>query len=217
MLSLIIAEAALELIPKELQKDKSIISHARKINRNPDEILLDRSYHHASMLKLKNGWKRGRPDLIHISSLAVTSTPLYKEGLVNLYIHTIDDKVLMLKNVRLPRTYSRFEGLMIDLFKKRKIASNNMLMEVHDMNFKTLIDLIKPDYVIGLSRIGEPSSAKVIAEKEGAIIVGGFPRGHFSNAITDNVNELASISKYALDTHVVCARLVYEFEKCLIR
>ncbi len=217
MLSLIIVEAALELIPKELQKDKSIINHARKINRKPNEILLDRSYHHRSMLKLKDGWKRGRPDLIHTSLLAVTSTPLYKEGLVNLYVHTIDDKVLMLKNVRLPRTYSRFEGLILDLFKKRKIASNNMLMKVSDMNFKALIDLIKPDYVIGLSRIGEPSSAELVAEKEGAIVIGGFPRGHFSNIITDNVNELISINTYALDTHVVCARLVYEFEKCLIR
>lgn len=217
MLSLIIAESALELVPKELQRHKLIINHARRLDRKPNEILLDRSYHHTLMLKLKNGLKRGRPDLVHISLLAVTSTPLYREKLVDLYLHTIDDKVLKLKNVRLPRTYARFEGLIVDLFKKRRIANNDMLIELYDMDFKALIDLVKPNYVIGLSRIGRPSTAELIAEKEGAIVIGGFPRGHFSNTITDNINELASISKYALDTHVVCSRTVYEFEKRLIR
>ncbi|RMF29848.1 MAG: ribosome biogenesis protein, partial [Candidatus Nitrosothermus koennekii] len=107
--------------------------------------------------------------------------------------------------------------LMIDLLKKGRIASNDMLIELYDMNFEGLIDLIKPDYVIGLSRIGRPSNAELIAKKEGMIAIGGFPRGHFSNVIANNINELASISRYALDTHVVCSRIVYEFEKQLIR
>ncbi|RMF32242.1 MAG: ribosome biogenesis protein, partial [Candidatus Nitrosothermus koennekii] len=94
MLSLIIAEAALELVPKELQNHRSVINHAKRLNRKPSEILLDRSYHHRAMLRLKDQWKRGRPDLVHISLLAVTSTPLYREGLIDLYLHTIADKVL---------------------------------------------------------------------------------------------------------------------------
>lgn len=217
MLSLIIAEAALELVPKELQNHRSIINHARRLGREPSELLLDRSYHHHAMLRLRDGWKRGRPDLVHISLLSVTSTPLYREGLIDLYVHTINDRVLYLKNVRLPRAYNRFEGLIIDLFKKKSIKSDNMLIEVKDMDFISLLNSIKPNHVIGLSRLGNSSSAEDVAKKEGAIIVGGFPRGHFSNIITDNIDELVSISRYALDTHVVCSRIVYEFEKRLIR
>ena len=216
MPSLIIAEAALELVPNELQRNKDIVNHAMRVNRKPSEILLDRSYHHNSMLKLKDGWKRGRPDLVHISLLSVTSTPLYREGLLDLYLHTIDDKVLLLKNVRLPRTYARFEGLIIDLFKKKRITANNMSIEVHEMNFEDLMRRIKPRYAIGLSRLGKPSTAELVVDKD-VIIVGGFPRGHFSNEIIDNVNELVSISRYPLDTHTVCSRIAYEFEKHLIR
>ncbi|GIU70827.1 MAG: 16S rRNA methyltransferase [Candidatus Nitrosocaldaceae archaeon] len=217
MLSLIIAEAALELVPKELQNHRSVINHSKRLNRKPSEILLDRSYHHHAMLRLKDRWKRGRPDLVHISLLAVTSTPLYREGLIDLYLHTITDKVLYFKNVRLPRAYNRFEGLIIDLFKKKSIKNDDMFMEVKDMDLVSLLNYIKPNYVVGLSRLGKPSSAEEVSKKEGAIIVGGFPRGHFSNIITSNIDELVSISRYALDTHVVCSRIIYEFEKRLIR
>jgi rRNA small subunit pseudouridine methyltransferase Nep1 len=221
MLSIIIAESSLELIPKELQNAKVVISHAKRVNKEPSELLLDRTYHHFAMQRLSYAHKRGRPDLVHITLLSITSTPLYNEGLLNLYLHTIDDKVIILKNVRLPRNLYRFEGLMIDLFKKKRIVNNNMLIEYYEMSFGSLINLLKPMHVIALSRLGDLSSADKIAmdynDKDVAIVIGGFPKGHFSNEIIDNVNSIIAISKYHLDSHVVSSRIVYEFEKLLIR
>ena len=60
MLSLVIIESALELVPKTIQNHSSIISHAKKLEKNPSDILLDNSWHFAAMKGIENefGWSR---------------------------------------------------------------------------------------------------------------------------------------------------------------
>ncbi len=216
MLRLAIVESALELVPKELLNDASVINHAKRLGRKPQDTLLDKSYHYNAMKRLKDAYKRGRPDILHISLLAITSTPLYRKGLVELYVHTVNDEVITLKNVRLPKTYLRFEGLIVDLFKKRSIKADGMIMEVSDMSFSELIDYTDSKHVIGLSRRGKASNAEEIArlalKDYTMIVIGGFPKGCFKDSIMNRVNELYSISRYGLETHVVAARIVYEVE-----
>ena len=54
MISLIIAESSLELVPKELKSHASVISHAQKLGKKPSEILLDNSWHFAAMKGIKD-------------------------------------------------------------------------------------------------------------------------------------------------------------------
>ena len=77
MISLIISESALELVPYELEDHPSVISHAKKLGKHSSDILLDNSWHFAAMKGLKNEIKRGRPDLVHFSILEATTIPLY--------------------------------------------------------------------------------------------------------------------------------------------
>ena len=113
MLNLIIAEAALELVPSEISRHASVRNDARRRELEPSEMLLDRSIHHAAMLKLEEDAKRGRPDLVHLTLLSVTSTPLYQAGRAKVYIHTRDDVVLELREqTRPPKSYFRFRDLM---------------------------------------------------------------------------------------------------------
>jgi rRNA small subunit pseudouridine methyltransferase Nep1 len=222
LLSLIIAEAALETVPKSIAKHPSVVKHALKMNKPADEILLDRSYHHSAMLKLKDAGRRGRPDLVHFALLEATSTPLYHKSMLKIYLHTITNKVILLnENVRLPKSYFRFEGLMEELFKNRKAGSdNNVLIELKEMEFHDLIDKLRPAKVVGLSRIGAGSSAEKVAkmiDPDTVIVVGGFPRGHFSNSISSKINYTYSISDLALEAHVVIARILYECEKILFK
>ncbi|MGQ9469169.1 MAG: ribosome biogenesis protein [Nitrososphaerales archaeon] len=222
-LVLILAESALELIPRELWKHPSIIKHASSKGKKVGEILLDRSYHHSAMLRLKDADKRGRPDIVHFSLLEATSSPLYMEGFMEVYAHTIADEVIKLgKHVRLPKAYFRFEGLIEKLFKKRKIVSSNneVLLEMKKQLFKELISEIKPSIIIGLSRLGEKNDFKGVAKElsrydKPAFVVGGFPRGHFSLNTSSNFDKLYSCHELPLEAHVVIARIVYEFEKQL--
>lgn len=75
-----------------------------------------------------------RPDIIHQELMAVLDSPLNKCGLVSLFVRS-DKNVLMEVNskTRIPRTFKRFSGLMVQLLNKLKIRSadgNDMLLKV---------------------------------------------------------------------------------------
>ena len=119
-LHFVIAEAALELIPETLWREPSVRNDAERRAQEPGSILLDRSIHHSAMLKLRDGYRRGRPDLVHLTLLSVTSTPLHQEGKARVYIHTIDDSVLEFgEGARPPKSYARFRNLMEKLLVER--------------------------------------------------------------------------------------------------
>ena len=159
MISLVICESALELVPFELEDHPSVVSHARKLGKYSSEILLDNSWHFAAMKGIKNEIKRGRPDLVHFSILEATTIPLYLQNKLNLFVHTIDDKVIHFgKNVHLPKSYHRFEGVIEKLYHEKKIiVKNELLLEIKEQTFLELIHEINPSKIIGFSIEGELS------------------------------------------------------------
>ena len=88
MISLILSESALELVPNELEEHPSVVSHAKKLGKYPSDILLDNSWHFAAMKGIKNEIKRGRPDLVHFSILEATTIPLYYQNESNIEFMT---------------------------------------------------------------------------------------------------------------------------------
>ena len=220
MISLILAESSLEVIPKELRSHLSVISHAQKINKEPFEILLDNSWHFAAMKNLNNEIKRGRPDLVHFSILEATTIPLFFENKLQVFIHTINDKVITIgKNVRIPKSYHRFAGLFEKLFLEKKIRINNQeLLSIKDQNFSELIKELSPSKVIGFSTNGESSSFEKIGgelKRNSCLVIGGFQKGHFSDSIKNNFDELYSIGDISFEGHVVVSRILYEYEKTI--
>ncbi len=220
MISLILAESSLELVPKELESHPSVVSHAQKLGKTSSEILLDNSWHFAAMKGIKDEIKRGRPDLVHFCILEATTIPLYQENKIKIYIHTIDDKVIYLgDNVNIPKSYHRFEGLIEKLFLEKKIESNgHKLLEIKEKSFSDLIDEINPSKVVGLSSTGKKNSfEKAVTEMpEGCcLVVGGFQKGHFSDSVQSKINELISIGDSSFEAHVVVARMLYEYEKTI--
>ena len=221
MLSLVIAESALELVPLELQRHNSVIAHSRRFNKKPSEILLDISWHFAAMKGIRNEIKRGRPDLVHFSLLEACSIPLYFENKLNVFVHTIDDKVISVgQNVRLPKSYHRFIGLVEKLYATKKIEENNdILLEIKQMSFGELIKKINPKQTIALSSKGIKSSYQNVASEmddNTCLIVGGFSKGQFSDTIRDYFNKTVSVDKNPLEAHIIISRVLYEYEKRII-
>lgn len=230
--SLVIAETALELVPEELSRHSSVRNHARRLQKKSSEILLDRSFHHSAMIsgKIKMAWKRGRPDIAHFALLEALSTPLYLEDMLDVYVHTINDKVIKISpNVKVPKSYFRFEGVIIKLFKEKTIKNNEgnkTLLELCDnTTFEHLINnIIESDNVVGLTSVGARSTADYVAfrnliEKKNVkctFVVGGFPKGHFSECTSKLFSCSYSIERFALEAHIVIARILYECEKILL-
>ena len=220
MISIIIAESSLELVPYELQLHPSVISHAQKLGKDPSRILLDNSWHYAAMKGISNELKRGRPDLVHFSILEATTIPLYFQNKIKLFIHTINDKVIHVKeNVHIPKSYHRFAGLIEKLFLEKTInVDGQELLSIKDQSFLELIDDLNPARIIGLSTTGEPSTFEKISASlsdDSCIVIGGFQKGHFSEPIKNKFTELFSVGSITLDAHLVIARLLYEYEKTI--
>ena len=220
MISLIISESALELVPYELEDHPSVISHARKLGKHSSEILLDNSWHFAAMKGIKNEIKRGRPDIVHFSILEATTIPLYLENKLNLFVHTIDDKVIHFgKKVHLPKSYHRFQGVIEKLYQEKKIIANNeLLLEIKEQTFSELLDEIKPSKIVGFSTEGELSSYEKIAAQisdNSCIVLGGFQKGHFSDSVQNKITDLYSVGNESFEGHVVTSRILYEYEKTI--
>jgi rRNA small subunit pseudouridine methyltransferase Nep1 len=230
--TLIIADASLETIPESIMGHKSVLKHAQRLGKKPSELLLDRSYHHSAMKskKLVDIWKRGRPDIVHFALAEALSTPLYLKSKLDVYIHTTNSELILTgPNLRIPKSYFRFEGLMMKLFKDRSIRSefdNKLLFEIlDDVPFRYLLkNIIRSHNSIGFSSRGVMSTVQEVVSKyvnpsiesRCAIIIGGFPKGRFSDGVQKYLDILYSIGQLSLEAHVVVARVLYECEKLLL-
>jgi rRNA small subunit pseudouridine methyltransferase Nep1 len=216
-LSFVLAESALELVPKELWKAPAVASDSRRRGVDPSGILLDRSFHHSAMSRLGEAEKRGRPDLVHATLLNVTGTPLYLDGKVDVFVHTCQDEVLALaEKTRIPKSYFRFRGLTEKLLRS---GEGEGLVKVRHATVRELVRrTMIPGRVFGLSVQGrqtalEDLGAEAAGVENPCVIVGGFPHGHFSRETLEVVDELDRIHDRPLEAHVVAARVVYEIEK----
>ena len=220
-LNFLLAESALELVPKEIAGSPAVASDSRRRGVGGTGILLDRSVHHSAMARLRDSEKRGRPDLVHEALLSVTGTPLYLDGDVKVYVHTARDVVVELaERTRVPKSYFRFRGLMEKVLSE---GAGGGLVKTYPSGVGELLRrTIAPDRTFGLSVLGRMAdvgafAAEVVATNRPCVIVGGFPHGHFSEETLRAADELVRIHPRPLEAHVVTARVVYEIERASAR
>ena len=219
-----IAEAAMELVPQILRNHPSVRNHSKRTGRGIDEIFLDVSYHHKAMVEknIDQWWKRGRPDIVHFDLVEALSTPLFKQKKLQVYVSTFDNNLVTIsQDLRIPKNYSRFEGLMIGIFNKQKNKNSPNLIEFQEnVSFNDLIEkIVRPDRIIGFSVEGTKSKISDILRnnvidttKHCCFVVGGFQRGHFSDTVNAACDVIYSISPFSLESHVVISRILYESE-----
>lgn len=219
---LVVAEASLETVPEEILNHPQIQKYAKKHGKEARFVLLDKSYHFEAMGKLKNKEKRGRPDIIHFILLEALGSPLNLEGLLKVYIHTLNNFVIQIKpETRPPKNYNRFVGLMEQLFRAGRVpVEGKPLLVLKRLSLKSLLEKVKPTYVVALTRLGTPKTPTQIAEKlkkheKPLVLVGGFPHGHFSNQTLKLADEKFSIDPAGLDAWIVTSRILSAYEEVI--
>ena len=222
MLNIILADSAVERVPEPLWGHPSVSRRAKLLKKKPGQMLLDRSYHHRAMLRLKDGEKRGRPDIVHFCLLEALGTPLNRVNLLRMIVHTIDNHIIYVNpEVRLPRNYDRFAGLIEQLFELGRVGEGNKtLLELKRGNLRQAVDDVKPSYVMAFTRLGKPQllheAVLTLTKTENPLVlVGAFPRGHFSDEVKEVVNEAVSIDPEMLEAWTVTSRLIYEYERAI--
>ncbi|MDP8022896.1 MAG: ribosome biogenesis protein [Nitrososphaeria archaeon] len=218
----ILAEAALETLPASLQKDPRVINSCKKLGKKPENCLLDKSLHYWAMDRLKDREKRGRPDIAYRVIQDVASSPLYKKGMMNFFVHTYNDYIIQFgENVRPPHAYFRFEGLMLDLFEKKVIKDpeGKVLLQLKRGKVKDVLNETGKSSAVGFDVDGEKvtyEQAAAHVANYGAFVIGGFPAGNFSKETSSIFSKKLSFSQETIETDTVACRLIYELEKILL-
>tara|TARA_B100000029_G_scaffold112107_1_gene104214 strand:+ start:6333 stop:7001 length:669 start_codon:yes stop_codon:yes gene_type:complete len=220
MLTLILTDSALELVPRELHNHQSVLSYCKRNRKKPSEVLLDNSWHFGAMKGISNEVKRGRPDIIHLALLTICNSPLYHKNRIRVFVHTINNQVITLgQQIRIPKSYHRFQGIIEKLFKEKSIHSlDSKLLSLEDMTFEELVKKINPEILIGFSTEGVSTtfeeSAKTITG-DSCIVIGGFQKGHFNENTKNKFDRIEKLSEDSLETHVILSRIIYEYEKTI--
>lgn len=184
-----------------------------------DFQLLNCDDHVSLMRKHNKNPANFRPDIIHQELMAVLDSPLNKAGKVKVYVHT-EKNVLIEVNpkTRIPRTFKRFSGLMVQLLHRLKIRSadgRDMLLKV----VKNPISRHLPAgaHVYGFSHKGSlwnPTTLATSMPDDAPIVLifGAMATGAISMIDHPYIETLASISEYPLSGVVAINRVLGAIE-----
>ncbi|MDI6819737.1 MAG: hypothetical protein QMC89_02380 [Candidatus Hodarchaeaceae archaeon] len=221
MLHMILADAELETVPPEIASDRSIAWQARRRGRRPTEVLLDSNYHHLAMRGLREADRRGRPDIVHVCTLLALDSPLNREGLLRLYIHTRHNRLITIdRGTRMPRAYNRFVGLIEQLFLVGAAPPDEPLLCLEEASLADIVHRIGPTKVITFSEGGQRKSYAEIfrgisIDDEVCTIIGGFPHGDFISNIVELSDELVCVDPERLEASTVVNRVICACEDAL--
>jgi rRNA small subunit pseudouridine methyltransferase Nep1 len=221
MLTLVLAEAEVELMPAELCNHPAVIGHARQRGKQPRKILLDSNYHHAAMTHLPEGRRRGRPDITHLFLLTALESIVNKQGQLNIRIHTRHDQMITVNpTTRIMRNYERFLGLLEQLFEAHVVPDNRqpLLSLQENVPLKQVIEEQHADHVIALSKDGTPVILpqyfkKIKTQKTHHLlcVIGGFPSGQFHTDIKTITTEVISLYPEMLPAWTVASEILVNY------
>ena len=91
-----------------------------------EHVLLNCDDHAGFLRKHKRDPADARPDILHQCMLILLDSPLNKAGLLKLYVRTEAGVLIDVSpQIRIPRTFRRFSGLMAQLLHKLSIRASN--------------------------------------------------------------------------------------------
>lgn len=211
----ILAESELELVPQDILSEGAVFSTAKTRGKRASNIILDASYHHSAMRKLKEGDRRGRPDIAHFFLLLCLDSRLNRAGKLKTIIHTRNNqRITISPELRLPPSYHRFVGLMESLFQNGAVPSKEEpLMRIE--GGWSLLDVLKAEKcedVIVLDSEGEQEEpvAALSSNQKGptAVVIGGFPSGSLHSDLSSLNPKTLSMGAEMLKVWTVAAEML---------
>nr|BAN21000.1 nucleolar essential protein 1 [Riptortus pedestris] len=171
---------------------------------------------HTNILK-KNNRNPGacRPDIVHQCLLMLLDSPLNRAGLLQVYVRTESNVLIEINpQTRIPRTFKRFAGLMVQLLHKFSVRSS----ETSTKLLKVIKNPVTDHLPVGCVKLATSFSAKKVVKPREivpqndpvAIVVGAMAHGQ---AVPDYAEETISISNYPLSAALTCTKLCSAFEE----
>ncbi|XP_064621013.1 ribosomal RNA small subunit methyltransferase NEP1-like [Lineus longissimus] len=177
--------------------------------------LLNCDKHKKMIGKFKKDPSKLRPDITHQCLLMLMDSPLNRAGMLQVYIHT-EKNVLIEVNpqTRIPRTFDRFCGLMVQLLHKLSIHASDGPIKL----LKVIKNPITDHLPNGCQRVGMSFSADKVVEPRTlvpedaplVVVIGAMAHGAID---ADYTEKNVSISNYPLSAALTCAKVCSAFEE----
>ncbi|MCJ1402214.1 18S rRNA pseudouridine methyltransferase [Xylographa trunciseda] len=180
--------------------------------------LLNSDEHIGVMRKMNRDISDARPDITHQCLLTLLDSPVNKAGKLQIYISTARGMLIEVSpTVRIPRTFKRFAGLMVQLLHRLSIRSTNSQEKLLKVIKNPITDHLPPNCrKVTLSFDAEVVRVRdYIADlgpKESiCVFVGAMAKGNddFADAFKD---DSISISNYSLSASVACSKFCHAAE-----
>ncbi|RDW86127.1 18S rRNA pseudouridine methyltransferase [Aspergillus mulundensis] len=229
----LVAEQHVPIPPsdKETQRLIVVLSHAsletfrashggrNGTARDEKYSLLNSDEHIGVMRKMNRDISEARPDITHQCLLTLLDSPVNKAGKLQIYIHTAKGVLIEVNpSVRIPRTFKRFAGLMVQLLHRLSIRSTNSQEKLLKVIKNPITDHLPPNCrKVTLSYEAPVVRVKDYIESLGpkesiCIFVGAMAKGQddFADSFKDDA---ISISNYSLSASVACSKFCHAAEE----
>ncbi|RKU41724.1 18S rRNA pseudouridine methyltransferase [Coniochaeta pulveracea] len=186
--------------------------------RDEKYSLLNSDEHIGVMRKMNRDISDARPDITHQCLLTLLDSPINKAGKLQIYIQTAKGVLIEVSpSVRIPRTFKRFAGLMVQLLHRLSIKSTTSQEKLLKVIQNPITDHLPPN----CRKITLSFDAPVVRVREYVdglgpnesicVFVGAMAKGsdNFADAYVD---EKISISNYSLSASVACSKFCHAAE-----
>lgn len=232
-LRLLFAETALELVPEDLWAHPSVSKPAKTRNKRPGETLLDDTFHHSAMKQAADRGRfadldrRGRPDILHTSLLVAMESRLNKEGRLQVWVHTRDDRLIWIRpDVRLQRAQHRFYGLMerllVDSVVPQGAKGEHVLMTCESgVPLADAIRRLEADRVVVFDEGGDDGVSAAFAQQAKAdaavvAVIGAYPTGRYQSDLSGLEVQKVALGSDPLSAWTVTAEAVVRYRSATV-
>jgi len=180
--------------------------------------LLNCDDHQGILKKLGKDVTDARPDITHQCLLTLLDSPLNKAGRLQVYIHTASNVLIEVNpHVRIPRTFKRFSGLMVQLLHKLSIRSVNGSEKLLNVVKNPLTDHLP----VNCRKIALSHDSPIVRLKDylptipesHSICVAIGAMAHGKDDFADSyVDEKIGVSGYPLSASVACGKICCSLE-----
>lgn len=225
-LPILVAQQATPIAANDKQTKRLIVVLAQaclethKVTTGGTEkfVLLNSDDHIGVLKKMGRDISDARPDILHQCLLTLLDSPINKAGKLQVYIQSTKGVLIEVNpTVRIPRTFKRFAGLMVQLLHKLSIRSTTSPEQLLKVIKNPVTQYLPPncrkvtlswdapvvnvrEYIGGL---GEEESI--------CVVVGAMARG--KDDFADGwVDEKIGVSKYSLSASVACGKFCHAAE-----
>lgn len=180
--------------------------------------LLNCDDHQAYLKKLNRDIKDTRPDITHQCLLTLLDSPINKAGKLQVYIQTARNVLIEVNpQVRIPRTFKRFSGLMVQLLHRLSIKSVNseerLLKVIKNPitdHLPTKCRKITLSFDSKVQRV-QDFVGKLDDDESICVFVGAMAKGKDTFA-DEYVDEKIGVSDYPLSASVACSKFCHGCE-----